>query len=101
MPVFLCLTEGVGAPVDILEAIRERTSQPEKWIWPAWTQLRGFAEGHDGLRQFSPCRSGLVSGLVGFAVDPVKVALTVAESGPELVAVTRSCNRPRQRIARQ
>src|SRR5688572_1711869 len=101
MAVFLSLTEGVGAPVDILEAKRERTSQPEKGIRPAWAELSGFAEGHDGLRQRSPRGSGLVSGLVGLAVDPVEMALTVAKSGPELVAVTRRGDRARQRVARQ
>src|SRR5688572_27267862 len=101
MPVLLSLTERVRAPVDIFQAKRERSSQPEKGIWPAWAELRGFAERHDGFGQFSPCSSGLVSGLVRLAVDPVQVALTVAESGPELVVVTRCGDRARQRIARQ
>ena len=97
----LRLLQRVGAAIDVFQAVDERSHEPEKRIGPVRTQLGGFAKGGDGIREFVLRLGGLLVRLARFAVDPVQVAVAVAQRALELTVVRVRGHRARQRLARQ
>ena len=98
--VTLRLVEGVGAAVEILEAVDERASQSKERIGPAGTELCGLAECRNGVRQMALRQDSFVPPHSCLAVNPVQVAFAISQRGPKPSIGSADCDRARQRVAR-
>jgi hypothetical protein len=97
----LRLLQRVGAAIDVLEADDERPHEAEEGIGPVRTQLRRFAKGGDGIREFVLRFGRLLVRFARFAVDPVEMAVAVPKRALQLTVVRVRGHRAHQRLARR
>src|SRR6185295_287140 len=77
--VALRLPHRFRAAVDVLETVDEGAGEAEERVRPVVPQLRGFAKRCDRVAELLGSRGGAVARFLGFAVDAMQVALTVAQ----------------------
>ena len=75
----LRLRERIGAAIDVLEPVDERSSESKKRVRPLRPELGGLSKRGDGVRELLLRLDGLAPRLAGLAVDPVQMSIAVPE----------------------
>ena len=101
VPAALRLLQRVSASLDIVQAVDERSHQAQIGIRPVLPQVRRFPEGDERIRKLMLRLCGEFPGFARFAVDPVQMALAVAECRLQPAIVSASRERAGEDTARR